>query len=886
MLSSRSLCVSVTRLALDYVVSLPGYLTTLVGREQEIAEVVDLLQRSETRLVTLTGPGGVGKTRLAVAVAERLRIALEREVVFVELASLRDPALVLTAIAEAMGLQDLGSIPVKERLALTLRDRQLLLLLDNFEHLVSAARDIGALLLAGPQLQILVTSRLPLRLSGERIYHVPPLALPADLDAPTEVVMASPAVQLFLERARASDPAIALTPDITPLAAQICARLDGLPLALELAAARTRLLQLPALLARLERSLQLLTGGARDLPDRQRTLRQTIAWSHDLLDERERILFRRLAAFAGGFTIEAIETVCNFDGRLGSDVLDALMSLLDLSLVQRVPGTEQRPRFRLLETIREFAAEQLVESDEEPLVRHRHATYFLALADRGECALHSIEDRGWLDELEVEHDNYRAVFVWTQAAAPGNRAEAAQLSLRLSLALWWFWVYRGHRSEGYARLTESLTQVHALGILDDRTHAVALLDLGMLDFEQGDYDAAEARLAESARLAGEHGDRHTFCLALQYHGLSALYRGHYTDARALLQESVAVARTLGQPWYVAVTIFALAEATWPIDPQAATVLYQESATVLRSLGACWGLSLPLTSLARQALDEGRYEDARVLCEEGLVLRRAVGHQWWIAMSLCSLGEVARCEGNYALAETYFSEARAIYRTLGRTHNLAWSLRGLGYAVLARGDLFHAHELLREGLMLERELGATPSLAACLSGLAGLAGIGGDPWRAARLFGAAEALLERIGAKLEPADRLDQGRLIAQVSTCLSASAWSEAWQEGRSLPLDLAIAEALAVPAPELASTEPVERPRVHRPRQGLRHGSLTPREQEVARLVARGLSNREIATQLFITEKTVANHIEHIMTKLNLRSRTQIAVWAVQHGLGPEPVA
>ncbi len=867
--------------------SLPGYLTTLVGRQQEIAEVVDLLQRPDTRLLTLTGPGGVGKTRLAVAVAERLRHSLEREVVFVGLSSLRDSTLVLTAVAEAMGVQDLGSIPLRERLVLTLQDRQLLLLLDNFEHLVSAAQDIGDLLLACPQLRILVTSRLPLRLSGERIYPVPPLVLPADLDAPTEEVMASPAVQLFLERARASDPAILLTPGFAPLAARICARLDGLPLALELAAARTRLLPLPALLARLERSLHLLTGGARDLPDRQRTLRQTIAWSHDLLDERERILFRRLAPFAGGFTIEAIEAVCDFDGRLGSDVLDALTSLLDLSLVQRVPGTEQRPRFRLLETIREFAAEQLIESDEEPLVRHRHATYYLALAEQGECALHSIEDCGWLDELEAEHDNYRAVFVWAQAAARGNQAEAALLSLRLSLALWWFWVYRGHRAEGYARLTESLKQAHALGILDHRSHAVALLDLGMLDYEQGDYDTAEARLAESARLAGEHGDRHTFCLALQYHGLSALHRGHYADARALLQESVAVARALGQPWYVAVTIFALAEATWPVDPQAASALYRESAELFRSVGASWGLSLPLTSLGRQALDEGRYEDARALCEEGLALRRAVGHQWWIAMSLCSLGEVARCEGNHALAEVYFSEALAIYRTLGRTHNLAWSLRGLGYAALAKGDLFHAHELLREGLVLERELGATPSLAACLSGLAGLAGIGGDPLRAARLFGAAEALIERVGAKLEPADRLDQARLIAQVSTCLPASAWSEAWQEGRSLPLDSAIAEALAIPAPEPTSAaEPVERPRLHRPRQDARHGPLTPREREVAGLVARGLSNREIATQLFITEKTAANHIEHIMTKLNLRSRAQIAVWAVQNGLGPEPEA
>lgn len=867
--------------------SLPGYLTTLVGRQQEIAKVVDLLQHPDTRLLTLTGPGGVGKTRLAVAVAERLRHSLEQGVVFVGLSSLRDSTLVLTAVAEAMGLQDLGSIPLRERLVLTLRGRQLLLLLDNFEHLVSAAQDIGDLLLACPQLQILVTSRLPLRLSGERVYHVSPLPFPNDLDAPTEEVMASPAVQLFLERARASDPAIALTPGIASIAARICARLDGLPLALELAAARTRLLPLPALLARLERSLDLLTSGARDLPDRQRTLRQTIAWSHDLLDERERVLFRRLAPFAGGFTIEAIEAACDFDGRLGSEVLDALTSLLDLNLVQRVPGTEERPRFRLLETIREFAAEQLIESGEESLVRRQHAAYFLKLAEQGEYALHSIEDRGWLDELESEHDNYRAVFVWAQAAARGNRAEAALLSLRLSLALWWFWVYRGHRAEGYARLTESLKQARALGVLDDRSHAVALLGLGMLDYEQGDYDTAEARLAESARLARAQAAGRTYCQALHFLGLSALYRGHYADARALLQESVAVARTLGQPWYVAVTIFALAEATWPVDPQAASVLYQESAALFRSVGASWGLALPLTSLGRQALDEGRYEDARALCEEGLALRRAVDHQWWIAMSLCSLGEVARCEGNHALAEAYFTEALPIYRALGRTHNLAWPLRGLGYVALSKGDHQQAREFLRESLVLERELGATPSLAACLCGLAGLAGLCGDSLRAARLFGAAEALLERLGTNLEPADRLDQAQLIAHASSCLPASIWSEAWQEGHSLPLDLAIEEALAIPAPEPAPpAEQVERSQGQRSRPGTRHGPLTPREREVAELVARGLSNREIASQLFITEKTAANHIEHIMTKLNLRSRAQIAVWAVQNGLGPEPEA
>lgn len=865
--------------------SLPGYLTTLVGREREIAEVIALLCCPDTRLLTLTGPGGVGKTRLAVAVAERLHPSLPHGVVFVGLSSLRDSTLVLTAIAEAMGLQDLGSIPLRERLVLTLRDHQLLLLLDNFEHLVSAAQDIGDLLLACPKLQILVTSRLPLRLSGERIYHVLPLTLPSDLNAPTEEIMTSPAVQLFLERARASDPAVALTPDTAPLAARICARLDGLPLALELAAARMRLLPLPALLARLERSLDLLTSGARDLPDRQRTLRQTIAWSHDLLDERERILFRRLAPFAGGFTIEAVEAVCDFDGRLGSDVLDTLTTLLDLNLVQRVLGTEERPRFRLLETIREFAAEQLFEGGEESLARQRHATYFLELAERGEYALHSIEDRSWLDELESEHDNYRAVFVWAQAAARGNRAEAALLSLRLSLALWWFWVYRGHRAEGYARLTESLKQANALGVLEDHAHAVALLGLGMLDYEQGDYDTAEARLAESARLAGEQGDRRTYCQALHFLGLSAFYRGHYAGARALLEESVAVARTLGQPWYVAVTIFSLAEATWPVDPQAAKVLYQESAALFRTVGASWGLALPLTSLGRQALDEGRYEEARALCEEGLALRRAVDHQWWIAMSLCSLGEVARCEGNYALAEAYFREALPTYRALGRTHNLAWPLRGLGYVALSKGDHLQARAFLRESLVLERELGATPSLAACLCGLAGLAGLCGDPRRAARLFGAAEALLERLGTNLEPADRLDQARLIAHASSCLPASAWSEAWQEGRSLPRDLAIEEALAIPVPEPTSpTRRVELPHGHRSRQGTRHGPLTPREREVAALVARGLSNREIAAQLFIAEKTAANHIEHIMTKLDLRSRAQIAVWAVQHGIGPEP--
>jgi len=864
-------------------VSLPGYLTTLVGRQQEIAEVVDLLQHPDTRLLTLTGPGGVGKTRLAVAVAERLRCLLEHGVVFVGLASLRDPTLVLTAIAEAMGLQDLGSIPLGERLVLSLRDRHLLLLLDNVEHLVSAATDIGDLLLACPRLQILVTSRLPLRIGGERVYHISPLPLPTDLDAPAEEVMASPAVQLFLERARASDPAVALTPDIAPIAARICARLDGLPLALELAAARTRLLPLPALLSRLERSLDVLTSGARDLPDRQRTLRQTIAWSHDLLDERERILFRRLAPFAGGFTIEAIEAVCDFDDSLGPEVLDALTSLLDLNLVHRVPGTEQRPRFRLLETIREFAVEQLIESGEESLVRRQHATYFLELAEQGAYALHQVEDRAGLEALEREHDNYRAVFVWLRAAATENPVEAALFAFRLSLALWWFWIYRGHWEEGRARLTEALSQVQLLGVLDSHSHAVALLDLGMLDYEQGDYDAAEARLAESARLAGEHGDRHTLCLALHYHGLSALYRSRYEDARALLRESVAVARSIGQPWYLATAIFALAEATWPEDPQAASALYRESEELFRSVGASWGLALPLTSLGRQALDAGRYEEARALFEEGLALRRAVDNTWWLAISLCGLGEVARCEGNYSLAETYFLEGLTIYRALGRTHNLAWPLRGLGYVALSKGDHLQAREFLRESLLLERELGATPSLAACLCGLAGLAGMCGDALRAARLFGAADALLERLGAKLEPADRVDRDRLIPQVSSCLLASAWSEAWQEGHSLPLDLAIEEALAIPAPgpDLPA-EQVERS--HRP--GARHGPLTPREREVAGLVARGLSNRQIATQLFITEKTAANHIDHIMTKLNLRSRAQIAVWAVQNGLGPEPEA
>jgi predicted ATPase/DNA-binding CsgD family transcriptional regulator len=832
----------------EVVGNLPVHLSNFIGRERETKEVKKLL--THNRLVTLTGVGGSGKTRLAIQLANELLVKFRQGIWFIEFAQLADGTLVPQVVATTLGIRERKNSFSLNNLIEHLQNHQSLLIFDNCEHLINACAQLAEkLLVSCLNLQILTTSREPFSIPGEVVWVVPPMSLPelqpwrdpTSGQSALSAYQKSEAVQLFLNRATLVSPDFKLTIENGAWVAEICRRLDGMPLAIELAAARVRALSVRQIAERLDDRFNLLTGGKRTAPHRQQTLEATLDWSYALLTETERRLLQHLSVFAGSCTLEAAEVICADDDLFSDKVLDALTQLVDKSLVtvDRPEGTETR--YRLLETIRHYAREKLAEAGASNPTRDRHLDYFLRWAEEAAPHLNGPDQTVWLGHFDAEHDNLRAALEWSQQSDA-----TAALGLRLATACGYFWRLRGYLSEGRRHFSTVLTQAGAQ--MRTPTRARALYRAATLAYMQSDYPVTRKLGEESLAIWRElgHTDRIEVADTLDVLGELATEEGDYESAPELFKEALAIYKKNGNTQGISDMLLQLGWAAMRNgDYEQATSRLEEALTLFRELGNTAMISFGLAGLGELAIRQGFYESAASLLEESLALRQELGEKWGIGASLGSLGWVALRQGNFEQSKACLGESLAMRIEISDIGGAAWCL-----------------EKFAESALIQGQTAPTPLRSDFLR-------------RAVCVYGTAAAIRAPVNSVIDPVDLPEYESNLATLRAALGDEVFESAWLEGNNLTLEEGIEYVFAIPESPTAKVL-----RVKAKAENEEIGGLTPRELETASLIALGKSNSEIAEMMTVRKKTVETYVTRILNKLGFKSRVEVATWAIEKGL------
>jgi len=805
--------------------NLPTQVSRFIGRDQELREIRQRLH--DHRLITLTGTGGTGKTRLALEAASAEVERFADGVWLIELAPLSAPELVVEAITNTLALADTPDRPPLEQLGVYLESRQALLLLDNCEHLIEACAHVASALLARcPQLVLLTTSREPLAIKGEAVLRIAGLSLPDPTQAIEWTRLARyDAIQLFIERAHDAEPSFQLTAANATAVIEVCRQLDGIPLALELAAMRVRGMGVVTLAKRLDQRFRLLTGGERNALPRQQTLRATIDWSYDLLSAPEQRMLFRLAVFAGDCSLAAAETVCAGDGIEYEETLELLAALVNKSLVMTHTLERGEARYSLLETIRQYAREKLLASDEWVATRDRHLHCFLHLAQEADRNVRGREQQVWLNALEEEHDNLRAALAWALEQS------CIELGLRLANDLMYFWDARGHIREGYSWYERFLR--HADDTLPLAVHSRALCMFAFMAAFHGDAETATMRAREAVALCEAAGD----------------------EGKSLLGPALGAFATAAE----------LAG-----DFQTAYTVLERCIGLMRELDDLTELPIALLSQSKAAVAQGQYPLARVLLEESLAITCASGDTFRMAHTLNGLGDLALCEGHLEQAHALYEESLAHLRAVGTARDIPVVLHNLAYIYLRQGAIERAYDLFRASL--EAQGGGNSGnngegIVQGLLGFAALAATTGFIAESARLFGVAIASSAWNSGVIWPAKKVEYELFIGLVRSRMSDAEFAAEQARGRTMSMEQAVEFALHLPLSLPASA------------QATPSDDLSEREREVVVLIARGLSNGEIAEQLILSKRTVEKHIANILSTLGFTNRAQIVRWAIEHG-------